>query len=87
MSELVLPITSKCPIGGEEWPTESYKSTCDTFPPNGNHSAKTVHFICPAQHLFSLGEAVRAKMFTQGQKKLIVQQAQVFWESKLALWR
>lgn len=73
---LELPITLKCAVGGEEWPTTSYKSYCQAAAANGKQTARTVTFMCPAEHIFSLGRAVKAGMFTQAQKKIIVAQAQ-----------
>lgn len=76
-----LPLILKCPIRGEEWPAETYKSSCDIYASKGKQTARTIHFICPGNHAFSLGEAVRSGMFTQAQKKLIVMQAQSHWET------
>jgi hypothetical protein len=68
-----LPMTMKCPIGGEEWVASMFRSFITGVAPK--QTARTIHFACPAGHWFSLGEAVRAGMFTRKQKEQIVAQA------------
>lgn len=73
-----LPLTMKCPIGGEEWVAHQFRSFITGVAPK--QTARTIHFTCPAGHWFSLGEAVRAGMFTRKQKEQIVAQARELHE-------
>lgn len=69
-----LPITTKCPIGGEEWPFDSYKSTVDSTA--GKLQYRHVHIWCPYPHDFSLRRAVNSGMFTKEQGERIFEAAQ-----------
>lgn len=80
---LVLPVVVKCVIGGEEWPMTSIKTSMDTLPPNRRHTWRTIHFLCPAGHLFDLGEAVKAGMVDKDQAREIRRQAQELYEGKV----
>lgn len=70
--ELSLPMTMKCPIGGEEWVASMFQCFITGVAPK--QTARTIHLTCPAGHWFSLGEAVRAGTFTRKQKEQIVAQ-------------
>lgn len=76
--ELSLPMTMKCPIGGEEWVASMFKCFITGVAPK--QTARTIHFTCPAGHWFSLGEAVRAGMFTRKEKEQIVAQGRELHE-------
>jgi len=61
-------MTLICPVGGEEWPTDSYKSVIDLHADPLQY--RNVHFRCPASHSFTLRKAVSSGMLTkeQGEK-------------------
>ena len=77
-----LPLTLKCPVGGEEWPATSYKSLTDLFPDELQY--RNIHFSCPGGHGFTLRKAVNSGMFTkeQGEKMLeLAKQGVAKWKA------
>lgn len=62
----VLLLTMRCAKGGEEWPTLSYQMTART---DGPVTGKSVIFICPGHHQFTLEEALSKGIFTQEEAK------------------
>lgn len=71
-----IPLTLKCPVGGEEWPATSYKSWIDAT--SEVQRPGTIHIYCPAGHSFTLAKAMRGKekMFTRKQATNLVANAQ-----------
>lgn len=69
MAEVANKITTFC-IKGEVWPTQLFKSylSGDGDPVTEN----SVHFICPAEHSFTLKQAVKAGIFSEEQSKRIL---------------
>jgi hypothetical protein len=65
-----LPLIMKCPIGGEEWPATSYKSTYDTIPEK--FTGKCMKFQCPGDHFFTLTKAVSTGMLTKAQGNRLI---------------
>lgn len=64
------PLTLRCPVGGEEWPATEFKCDLDLTPTL--IMPRHIHFLCPADHFFSLARAVREKKFTKEQCEKIV---------------
>lgn len=69
-----LPLTLKCPIGGEEWPATSYNTSTESG--LDRLMKKHIHFSCPAEHYFTLSAAAKSKMFTPDQVARILKQAE-----------
>lgn len=68
-----LPVILRCPRG-EEWPAESFKSTVEYEKKVQTHD--TIHFLCPAGHVFTLRRAVEKGMFTPEQGLKLIASAQ-----------
>jgi hypothetical protein len=68
-----LPLTLRCPVGGEEWPAECYKSLIDLYAERFQY--RNIHFHCPSNHDFTLRKAVNSGMFTEEQGKRIFEVA------------
>ncbi len=66
-----LPLTLKCPIGGEEWPATSLKSTLDTT--SEKLTYRCITFQCPSNHFFTLSKALRAGTFTRDQANRLLE--------------
>jgi len=65
-----LPLTMRCPEGGEEWPTTSYKSTYDTG--FAKFTGRCIKFHCPSNHYFTLTKAVKTGMLTVAQARRLI---------------
>ena len=65
-----LPLTMKCPVGGEDWPATGYKSVIDLYADPLQY--RNIHFHCPSNHDFTLRKAVNGGMLTkeQGERML-----------------
>jgi len=61
-----LPLTFKCPVGGEEWPVTEFKCFVDAT--KKKQTPSTITFFCPADHYFKLKQAMAAGMFTKVQE-------------------
>lgn len=72
MSEI--PLAMRCPVKGEEWPSESFKAF---LAPNSKaQTCENIALVCPAGHKFTLARAVQKGMFTADQAKKIVTAAE-----------
>ena len=82
-----LPLTLKCPIGGEEWPATSIKSTLDTASERLTDGCIT--FQCPSNHFFTLSRALRAGIFTRAQANRLLEVAKKDIDKyhELPLWQ
>lgn len=69
-----LPLTLKCPVGGEDWPVTGYKSYVDAT--KEKVTMGSVTFICPANHCFKLRKALQARMFNKEQVVRILAEAE-----------
>ena len=69
-----LPLTLKCPVGGEDWPVTGYRSYVDTTKKKGTMGS--VKFICPAHHCFTLRKAWKARLFNKEQVARILAEAE-----------
>jgi len=75
-----LPLTLKCPVGGEEWPATGFQCTIDN---QENITPRNIHFHCPANHYFTLRQALTAETFTPEQGKRILEAAR---KQKAEFW-
>ncbi len=69
-----IPLTLKCPIGGEEWPATEFKSRIDAT--KKKQTPSTIAFFCPADHCFNLKKAMASGMFTKDQGRRLLAAAE-----------
>lgn len=68
------PLTLKCPVGGEEWPVDSFKCFVDGM--KEKQTPSTITFLCPANHCFKLKQAMAGGMLTKAQGKRLLASAE-----------
>ena len=73
-----LPLSLRCPVGGEDWPVTGYRSYVDLTKQKGTMGS--VRFFCPALHDFTLRKAWKARMFNKEQVAMILAEAERLFE-------